>query len=376
MRRDYIFLGIIIALCFVIVFLLRAEFSASSQKTVSQTIPTVLNVPVQKIRLQPILFQKEYIGTVIPIHSVQIRPFISGFIDRVFVKGGEKVKAGDQLFILQQASYKAARETALANVMKAKADLKNAQTYLDRIKKTKSSAISKTELDNARTQYLSAMAAFKSAEAGFKSASVNYDYTVIKSPIGGVIGNVSVTKGDYVSPEGSPLVDLVQYNPIRISFSVPNKDYLENMAKNKGSLWHDFQVKLILGDGSVYPFSGEHLFMNNQVSSETASVILYADFKNPRRQLLPNAYVTVVLEKKIPLGVLIDQNLVSFEPDGTFVYLIKNGIIAKQKVVVSQSIGHQFYISNGLKNDDLVISEPVSQQMIGHPAQGQIQTAL
>lgn len=104
--------------------------------------------------------------------------------------------------------------------------------------------MSKTEVDNAKASYLSAEAQLAAAKADYELAKVNYDYTVIQAPISGIVGNVSLTKGDYVSPSGQPLLSIIQYNPIRVVFSITDKDYLEEIGKGglfagekSGSAW-------------------------------------------------------------------------------------------------------------------------------------------
>ena len=124
-------------------------------------------VSIQKIEPQNVTLSKEYVGIVTPINSVSVLPFISGFIDKVLVHGGQNVKIGDVLFIIRQAKYKAAVDSAYANVLEAKANLENAKTFYERMQQAGSKAVSKTEIDNARTSYLSAEAALTSAKSRF-----------------------------------------------------------------------------------------------------------------------------------------------------------------------------------------------------------------
>ena len=167
--------------------------------------------------------EKNYIGYVTPVHDVSVRPYISGFVDEIRVKGGSEVKAGDVMVIIDQAEYKARLDAA-------KASFNNSSVYYQRMQKAGARAVSKTELDNAKASFLSAEAALEQAKAALAEAQVNYDYTVIRATIDGVVGDVPLSKGDYVSPE-NVLLTVIQYNPIRVVFSITDKDYLEEAGR-------------------------------------------------------------------------------------------------------------------------------------------------
>ena len=169
---------------------------------------------------QDVTVEKTYIGYVTPISDVDVIPYISGFLEDIYVEGGQEVAAGDTLIVIRQNEYKARMDAAAAQVLEAQANFNNAQVYYRRIRNVGARAVSKTEVDNAKASYLSAEAQLAAAKADYELAKVNYDYTVIQAPISGIVGNVSLTKGDYVSPSGQPLLSIIQYNPIRVVFSI------------------------------------------------------------------------------------------------------------------------------------------------------------
>ncbi len=327
-------------------------------------------VPVKKAEAQSFFLEKNYIGTVKDINAVSVLPYINGFIKEVKVKGGQKVKKGQVLFILKQDEYLAQMKLASANRAKAEADLANAKSYFERIKNTKSEAIAKTEMDNATAQFLAAEAGLKSALANEEIAKVNYNYTVIRATIDGVLGDVQITKGDYVSPEGQALAYILQYNPIRVVFSIPNKDYLQ--MKGEGDFFSGWQMNLLLADGLIYNEVGDMKFLNNQINPQTLSLSVYADFKNPDNQLVPNAYVNVLVNKKVNSGILLPKNNVYLEPKGTFVYVLADGIVKKVPVEIGSSIGNQYFIKSGVNSGDMIIQGSVNPLNIGKTAQGEV----
>lgn len=232
-----------------------------------------------------------------PVHDVSVRPYISGFVDEIRVKGGSEVKAGDVMVIIDQAEYKAKLDAAKAAVAQAEASFNNSSVYYQRMQKAGARAVSKTELDNAKASFLSAEAALEQAKAALAEAQVNYDYTVIRATIDGVVGDVPLSKGDYVSPE-NVLLTVIQYNPIRVVFSITDKDYLEEAGRPE--MFADETLRLKLADGAVYPQAGTFGYVDNQIDKSTNSIAVYADFANPDKRLVANAYVNVLVEKKIP----------------------------------------------------------------------------
>ena len=326
-----------------------------------------LKVVVEKVEPQSVTLTRSYIGHVEAIHAVSILPYITGFIEKVFISGGQEVSMGEILFVLKQEQYAAAVEAAKANVSQALADLEKAHLYLERIEKTDSEAISKTELDNARTTFLAAKANVANAKAGLQAAEINYDYTVIQSPIDGVVGNITATPGEYVSPNLSPLAYILQYNPIRVRFSMPEKDFL-NLGADV-SFFKSGELKLKLTDGVILTGKGSVLFADNKISSATSSIDLFADFENQSRQLLPGAYVTVLYEENIPDALVIDKSALNLHPEGDYVYLLKEGIIVRQPVQTGGSVGQMIVVESGLTSGDLVIKSPVSEAQVGQAAE-------
>ena len=370
MSKSNFFLEIIVLVLLLVVSWMGFDAYRSNEiKKAEKNEPALQSIkkmPVQIITPKEITLTNSYIGTVQPIHAVSVLPYITGFIDQVLVKGGEEVKKGDTLFILKQDQYLAQKEAAAAAVAKAKADLENERLYLERIKRTSSKAISQTELDNAKTNYLSAKADLKSAEANLKLADVNYNYTTIRATIDGIVGNITATPGDYVSPQGNSLAYVLQYNPIRVAFTIPEKDFFK--MQSDINFFKKGKMKLMLADQVIFEQDGNIRFSDNKVNESASSITLYADFDNPNRTLLPNAYVLVLFEQRIPNALTVDKNWVSMEENGNFVYLLENGVITKKAIELGQSIDNQFYIPNGLKAGDQVITEQVSSVEIGKPA--------
>lgn len=325
-----------------------------------------LSVQIQKIVPRDVIVTHEYIGHIEAIHSVYVYPYISGFIDQVLVDGGAEVQDGQTLFVLKQDQYLAEVEAAEAKVVGATADLEKARLYLERIDKTASEAISKTEKDDARTTFLTTEANLSAAKAALKAAEVNYNYTVISATINGVVGNINATKGEYVSPEGKALAYVLQYDPIRVRFSMPEKDFL-----NLGADVRFFKtglLKLRLSNGQMVTATGSVRFADNQIQSGTSSIDLFADFENKNHLLLPGAYVTVLYDTHLKEAILIERGLVTMMSGGNYVFVLNEGVIEKRFVELGDFIGSQVVVKSGLKSGDELIITPVGMSAVGHKA--------
>jgi len=307
-----------------------------------------------------------YIGYITPIHEALIRPYISGFIERIYVKGGDFVQKGDVLLELKQDEYIAALNAAYADILKADATLQNASNYYNRLKKAGKS-ISASELEAAEASYLSALATLEQAKANYNAAKVNYDYTIIKAPINGVVGNVSLTKGNYISPAGSPLFSIMQYSPIRVVFSISDKEYLSELQKEKP--FSNETLFLELPNGKIFKNTGVFKYTDNSIDKATSSLKVYADFKNIGKVLTPNTYVTVLSQSVIQNAVEVKKNLVLLQNDGNFIYLIRGGRLIKEKVEILATLDESFILKNTFQTDDAVVLSPVEPQNIGQPAE-------
>lgn len=300
--------------------------------------------------------EKKYIGYVTPVNDVEVRPYVNGFISEVAVEGGQELRKGDKLLVIEQSEYKAALDAAEAAAAKAEADFNYARDYYQRIKKAGTKAVSQTETDNAKAQFLSAQAAWAGAKASAEQARVNFGYTVISSTIDGVAGNVALTPGDYVSPQ-SLLLTVVQTDPMRVVFSISDKDYLEESRKKV--MFDGETIRLRLADGSLYPQVGKFRYSDNKIDRSTNAIAVYADFENPERLLADNAYVTVLVEKQYQ-GVPVAKDLVNLQSDGSFVYAATGDVVRKHPVEILSEYGNNYVLKNNFAAGMRLVTDKIT----------------
>ena len=350
-----LFILIILALAAGIYMLWPRHADTRTRPAVSDGL--VMNVV--PLTPQPVTITDTYIGYVTPVQSVDLVPKINGYLDKIWVKGGQDVKAGDNLVMIRQNEYKAQLDAAKAQVTQARADFNNAQIYYERIQKAGAKAISKTEVDNAKAKYLAAQGALAQANANQALAQVNYDYTLLKAPITGTVGNVDLTKGNYVSPASAPLLKIIQYDPIRVVFSITDKAYLDEMRRHPDNLFDGEKIRLRLSNGAMYQQPGKFQFTANEIDRATNSIAVYADFANPNKTLVANAYVDVLVERTIPEAVLVRQNYVTMSADGNFVYTVRDGQLFKTPVEIITAQGPDYVLADTFQPGEYLVVDKV-----------------
>lgn len=274
-------------------------------------------VAVGEVALRPVNPVEWYIGHVEPVQEVDILPQIDGYLKEVRFAEGDMVKEGDVLFVIDDERYvaadaiaRAALARAEANVKQAEADVDKAERYWKRLTTTDERGITQTEKDAAETglasekaELASAKAAVKEAQAQIAASEFNLKHTVIHAPITGRIGKTFMHTGDYVAPSMGRLAHLVQTDPIRVGFTVTDRDYLalrQKAGKRGVSPAELLRLRLRMPDGSTYPSVGRWSFADNEMSAESATVTIRADFDNAAGTLLPKAYVEVLTDEVKP----------------------------------------------------------------------------
>ncbi len=348
---HYIISAVLVILVIVLIFeVVSLKKQGSDSKPSLPVGQETVTINVTELMAQNHQSTKKHIGYVTPIHSVSVLPFINGFVKEVHVESGKFVQEGQKLITLEQGEYKAQLDLAKASVMQAQAELENATTYYQRVQAAGNKAIAQADRDKALAQYLSSKAALAQAKARLAEAKVNYEYTIIKAPISGLIGTVEPTKGDYVSPAGTTLMTIIQTTPIQVVFSITDKEYVSAISEtgSAGFLSNE-KITLQLADGNIYAFSGSYQYTDNISDSQTNSVGVYVNFENPQNILLPNTYVTVYRSKELKDVVLIPQNQVDLTPEGNFITLADKHGIHRQKIEILDTQGSDYIIKNTFK---------------------------
>ena len=349
---------VILVLCVAFGWFLKSKLTPSSAPMggMGAGEPYVL---VQKLETRNISPATSYIGHVEAIKSVNLKPQVTGYVEKVLFQEGSLVNEGDILFIIEQKRYIANVELRQAELASAKANLVRAERDYKRQKSLSSqNYASKATLDTSESNYLQAKAAVAQAEANLDLAKIDLDYTEIKAPITGYIGKALVTEGNYVNSTTQNLARIVQTDPIRVSFSVSDKDMLNmrEMYKN-GADSSPIRTELVLPNGKILVNHLKSRFTDNEINSDTATIAIYAEYSNERNLLIPGNYVDIRVGKKDPqLAVLVPQGAIAQDEHGNYVMVVNDEDIAEERrVLLGDIIEDKQVVTDGLTAGDRVI---------------------
>ncbi|NKF20822.1 efflux RND transporter periplasmic adaptor subunit [Solimonas marina] len=328
-------------------------------------------VSVVTLKAQSVPLTTELPGRTTAYRVAEVRPQVSGvLLKRTFKEGGE-VKAGQPLYQIDPAPYKAAYDSAAAALKKAQASATSAQLLADRYTSlVKTNAVSKQDYDNAVASNDQAQADVASAKAALETARINLTYTKVLAPISGRIGRSSVTEGALVTAQQTTaLATIQQLDPIYVDVTQPSSTLLKlrrELAAGtlKGNGEDEADVHLKFDDGSDYEHQGKLQFAEVEVDPTTSSVTMRAEFPNPDGLLLPGLFVREQLQEATdPNAILVPQRAVTRDPTGDATALVAgaDGKVEQRTVKVTRSIGNQWLVSDGLKAGDRVIFTGLQQ---------------
>ncbi len=262
-------------------------------------------------------------------------------------------------------------ESAKSKVVQAEAAVERAERLLRRLKAADARGITQTELDAAETGLAadraalgSAKAAVSQAEAKLASTAFNLKHTKIFAPISGRIGKSLRYAGDYVSPSKGALAHIVQMDPVRVSFPITDRAYLDwgRKADLRGSKVGDTRrLRLRLADETIYPATGTWDFSDNEMSAETATLIIRAQFPNKKRALVPNAYVTVLADEADPAAVPVIPSLAvakSGQATGVWIYS-EGGTVSFREIEPGLRAGGKLHARTGVKAGEKIVVQGV-----------------
>jgi membrane fusion protein (multidrug efflux system) len=331
-------------------------------------------------------------GRVVASETSEVRPQVTGLIQRRLFTEGAFVRAGQPLYQIDPSLYRAAANQAQANLASARASADAALAKAARYKPlAEMEAVSKQEYTDAAAQARVAQASVAQGSAALDTARINLRHTTVPAPITGRIGRSLFTVGALVSAnQADPLAVIQKLDPIYVDMQQSAADLsalrrsLQTGAVSPGST----TVHLKLEDGSDYGFVGRVQFSEISVDQNTGTVTLRASFPNPQGLLLPGTFVKAEFDQAVqPSAFLIPQPAVQRDFDGSaFVYIVGPGNkAARRKITAERTLGTSWIVTSGLKAGDKVITQglanlkqgdkvrPVPQdtpQKVGAPAGG------
>jgi membrane fusion protein (multidrug efflux system) len=351
-------------------FICSLLFLSACNKASPPPVQKPVEVRIYVVDPQTIPVDFELMGVVQSSHSVEIRPRVAGYLEKIAYKEGAFVKAGDPLFQIEAKQFEDAVREAQANLEKEEAALWLAEQTVNRFKPLfEQKAASKKDVDDATAQQLSEQALVNVFKAKLDEASINLGYATITSPIAGFTTNARFQEGSVVSFESKePLTTVFAIDPIWVVINVSEDFFLiSNREVAKGELIipenYDFEVTLTLSDGSIFPEKGKVSFLAPIFNESTGTLSSRAVFPNPKYILKPGQFVKAKgVGAKRPNAIIIPQQAVQQGAKGQFVYVVNsNDKVEMRMVEVGDWYRQYWIIKSGLKKGDRVVVDGLNK---------------
>lgn len=331
-----------------------------ANKLVSPPPPVVtVALPIER----PVTDTIEFIGSTEPTRTVILRAEVKGYLEQILFKDGADVKAGDELFLLEQAPYQLALDAAKAAKQKADATLELAESQYRRMAPlVKTGVVTQEDLDVQAAQVATSKADVAAAQAAERTAAHDLSYTHIKAPFAGRVGRHLVEKGELVKAEETPLADIQCIDPIYARFDVSENDYLrfsEMLRKNQlPDPDRDPPVlRLRVANQEGFPHVGKLDFRDQRVTQSTGTTMRRAIFPNPGLQLLPGMFVQLQASVGGPTPrVLVEERAVCTDQRGDYLLVVNDkNIVENRPVRLGSHVDTLRVIEEGVTTKDWVV---------------------
>lgn len=301
----------------------------------------------------------DFTGHFEAVNSVDVRPRVGGFVERVAFTEGATVRQGDVLFVIDQRPYQA--EVARAEAALAQARTRNqlAAVELDRAKKLVSTqAISREELDARTSGHAEGDAAVRAAEAAVRLARLNLDWTVVRAPIAGRVGRADITRGNLVQsgpPSPTLLTTIVSLDPIYVYFDTDEQSYLKYMGGVSARSGRP--VLIGLANESGFPHQGTLNFVDNRIDGSSGTIRARALLSNPNAQLTPGLFARVrLLGSDRHMATLVQDRAIGTDQDRKFVLVLKSdNTVDYRPVVTGRVVDGLRIVESGLTPNERVV---------------------
>ncbi|UJD94580.1 efflux RND transporter periplasmic adaptor subunit [Lelliottia amnigena] len=327
--------------------------------------PPAPAVSAADVVVQSISQWDSFNGRIEAVESVQLRPRVSGYIDKVNYTDGQEVKKGEVLFTIDDRTYRAALEQAQASLARAKTQASLAQSEANRTDKLiNTHLVSREEWEQRRSAATQAQADIRAAQAAVDAAQLNLDFTKVIAPIDGRASRALITSGNLVTTgdSASVLTTLVSQKTVYVYFDVDESTYLhyQNLARSgQGASSNHMALPVEIGltgeDG--YPHQGKVDFLDNQLTPSTGTIRMRALLDNAQRQFTPGLFARVRLPGSAEFNAtLIDDKAVLTDQDRKYVYIVdKEGKAQRRDITPGRLAAGLRIVQRGLNPGDKVI---------------------
>jgi multidrug efflux system membrane fusion protein len=322
--------------------------------------PPAPDVSVATVKPTQVHEWDEFNGRISAIGTVEIRPRVSGYVQRVAYSEGEEVKQGDILFVIDPRPYRDALDSATAQLAHARATVQLAQLQYARAQALmQSSAISHEEFEAHRGEYEQSNADVQAAQAAVATAKLNLSFTEVRAPITGRAGRAVLTPGNLAQADQTLLTTVVSQDPVYVYFDCDEQSYLRYNAlmRQQGHAAQGSPVRVGLANETGFPHQGAVDFVDNQVDPATGTLRARAILPNPARQFTPGLFARVQLDDRGQFkALLINNRAVLTDQDRKYVYVLgPNDTAVRRDVQLGRVADGLRVVESGLAEGDKII---------------------
>jgi len=330
---------------------------------------TPVRVGTVVVEAQPINPAKEFVGRIEAKERVAIRARVTGYLSDVLFKEGQQVKEGDLLYKIESEPFEAAVAQAQGALDKARGQSAFADAQLVRAQELlKTQSGTQATRDQRQAEQLTAKGDVQIAEANLKTAEINLGYTEIKSPINGLIGRTSVSRGNVVGPDSGVLTTIVSQDPMFVSMPISQREFLTLKSADRMTGTGALTALIRFSDGTAYEFPGKIDFVDVSVDRATDSVLVRAEVANPNGLLIDGQLVNVALQLEEPVEkILVPQSALIADQKGVYVFVVEDGKAATRRLTLGGESGTSAIVDDGLKAGDQVIVQGIEALRPGVP---------
>lgn len=329
-------------------------------------------VGVKTLQTESVTLDSQLSGRVTGTMVSEVRPQVSGIIQKRLFTEGDDVKAGQVLYQIDPATYQASYDQAVAQFKNAQALVKSSKLKAERYAAlVRDNGVSRQDADDALATYQQNVASVAQYRAAAESARIDLDYTHVRAPISGRIGISSVTPGTLVTAsQDTALATIRQLDPVYVDLTQSSVQLLK-LKRQQGSLQQSggaVPVTVKLEDGSQYPHAGKLALAEVAVDESTGTVTLRAVFPNPEHELLPGMYVRASVTNGVKSdAILALQQGITRDAKGNATALVvdNDNKVVSREVVADRVIGNKWLITKGLQAGDKLIVEGTAKVQAG-----------
>ncbi len=348
------------------VLIATAIAACSSEAAPADAMPPAPEVSVATVLSKQVRQWDEFTGRVAAVETVELRPRVSGYIERVAFQEGQEVRKGDLLFVIDQRPYRAALDSAQAGLERARSEARLAQTQDARAQMLiEAKAISREEFETRKAATAQGNAGVRAAEAAVAAARLDLQFTQVRSPIDGRAGRAMMPVGNLAQADATLLTTVVSLDPVHVYFESDEQSFLRysDLARKGERTRSSNPVRVGLANEAGYPHEGVVDFIDNQVDARTGTIRARAVLRNPDRVFTPGLFARVQLQGSGEFkALLIDDKAVLTDQDRKYVYVLgpKNAAMRKDVVLGRMADGLRV-VESGLTPQDKVIVHGVQK---------------